>query len=100
MTIGPPDATLEDFDALCGQYRVSGLPVVGPPDDRLLGICTNRDLRFIPPVAEWASTKVSEVMTTELFTAPPRTSPPPSRPPRCCGGTSASGSRWSTTRAA
>src|SRR5699024_8634776 len=27
VTIGP-DATLEDFDAVCGQYRVSGLPVV------------------------------------------------------------------------
>ena len=36
---------------------------------RLLGICTNRDLRFIP-VAEWAATKVADVMTTELFTAP------------------------------
>ncbi|HIY23654.1 MAG TPA: IMP dehydrogenase, partial [Candidatus Brachybacterium merdigallinarum] len=63
-----PDATLEDFDAVCGQYRVSGLPVVDEKS-RLLGICTNRDLRFIP-VAEWASTKVSDVMTTELFTAP------------------------------
>src|SRR5699024_12696418 len=38
-------------------------------DQRLIGICTNRDLRFIP-VAEWAATKVADVMTTELFTAP------------------------------
>ena len=60
ITIGP-DATLEDLDDLCGQYRVSGLPVVGV-DNELLGIITNRDLRFTP-VAEWASTKVSEVMT-------------------------------------
>src|SRR5699024_5126182 len=67
VTIGP-EATLEDFDALCGQFRVSGLPVVAE-DQRLLGICTNRDLRFIP-VAEWAATKVADVMTTELFTAP------------------------------
>ncbi|MCT2024642.1 IMP dehydrogenase [Dermabacter hominis] len=67
VTIGP-EATLEDFDATCGNYRVSGLPVV---DERgkLLGICTNRDLRFIP-VAEWASTKVSDVMTREVYTAP------------------------------
>lgn len=67
VTIGP-EATLEDFDAMCGNYRVSGLPVV---DERgkLLGICTNRDLRFIP-VAEWASTKVSDVMTREVYTAP------------------------------
>ncbi len=67
VTIGP-DATLEDFDELCGQYRVSGLPVVDA-DRRLRGICTNRDLRFIP-VAEWGTTKVRDVMTTELFTAP------------------------------
>ncbi len=68
VTIGP-DATLEDLDERCGQYRVSGLPVVGV-DDELLGIITNRDLRFTP-VAEWAGTKVAEVMTPmPLFTAP------------------------------
>ena len=60
VTIGP-DATLEDLDRLCGEYRVSGLPVVDV-DDHLLGIITNRDLRFTP-VAEWATTKVDEVMT-------------------------------------
>jgi IMP dehydrogenase len=60
VTIGP-DATLEDLDRICGEYRVSGLPVVDT-DNRLLGIITNRDLRFTP-VAEWASTKVDEVMT-------------------------------------
>jgi IMP dehydrogenase len=60
VTIGP-DQTLEDLDNICGQYRVSGLPVVDT-DNRLLGIITNRDLRFTP-VAEWATTKVDEVMT-------------------------------------
>ena len=68
VTIGP-DATLEDLDQLCGEYRVSGLPVVDR-DERLLGIITNRDLRFTP-VAEWATTKVDEVMTPmPLITAP------------------------------
>jgi IMP dehydrogenase len=68
VTIGP-DATLEELDTICGQYRVSGLPVVDV-DNRLLGICTNRDLRFTP-VAEWATTKVDEVMTPmPLITAP------------------------------
>ncbi len=61
ITIGP-DKTLEELDRLCGEYRVSGLPVVDT-DNRLLGIITNRDLRFTP-VAEWATTKVDEVMTT------------------------------------
>ena len=60
VTIGP-DATLEELDRLCGEYRVSGLPVVDA-DMRLLGIITNRDLRFTP-VAEWATTKVDEMMT-------------------------------------
>ena len=68
VTIGP-DKTLEELDQICGEYRVSGLPVVDL-DDRLLGIITNRDLRFTP-VAEWASTKVDEVMTPmPLITAP------------------------------
>jgi len=60
VTIGP-DATLEKLDQLAGEYRVSGFPVVDT-DNRLLGIITNRDLRFTP-VAEWATTKVDEVMT-------------------------------------
>jgi IMP dehydrogenase len=68
ITIGA-DATLEDLDEICGQYRVSGLPVVDT-DNRLIGIVTNRDLRFTP-VAEWATTKVDEVMTPmPLVTAP------------------------------
>ena len=68
VTIGP-DATLEELDRVCGEFRVSGLPVVDT-DGRLLGICTNRDLRFTP-VAEWATTKVDEVMTpTPLVTGP------------------------------
>src|ERR1700761_402788 len=68
VTIGP-DATLEQLDEVCGEYRISGLPVVDT-DQRLLGIITNRDLRFVP-VAEWATTKVDEVMTpTPLITAP------------------------------
>ncbi|HRW20077.1 MAG TPA: IMP dehydrogenase [Dermatophilaceae bacterium] len=68
ITIGP-DATLEELDTVCGQYRVSGLPVVDPAN-RLLGIITNRDLRFTP-VAEWGSTLVRDVMTPmPLITAP------------------------------
>ena len=68
VTIGP-DATLEELDEVCGQYRVSGLPVVDA-QNRLLGIVTNRDLRFTP-VAEWATTKVDEVMTQmPLITGP------------------------------
>ena len=56
-----PKATLEELDEICGQYRVSGLPVVDE-DNRLIGIITNRDLRFVP-VAEWAARLVGDVMT-------------------------------------
>ncbi|MFM8772322.1 MAG: IMP dehydrogenase, partial [Actinomycetota bacterium] len=65
ITCGP-DATLAEVDALCGRYRVSGVPVV---DDgsRLVGIITNRDMRFEDDM----SRRVSEVMTPmPLVTAP------------------------------
>src|SRR3954471_20608197 len=56
-----PKATLEELDEICGQYRVSGLPVIDE-DGTLLGIITNRDLRFVP-VAEWGRRLVGDVMT-------------------------------------
>lgn len=64
-----PDATLLQLDEICGKYRISGLPVVDP-ENKLLGICTNRDLRFTP-VEDWHTTLVKDVMTPmPLFTAP------------------------------
>ncbi|MBZ4296395.1 CBS domain-containing protein, partial [Mycobacterium tuberculosis] len=42
-----PDATLAELDRLCGYFKVSGLPVVDE-DQRLLGIITNRDTRYLP----------------------------------------------------
>jgi IMP dehydrogenase len=64
-----PDATLTQLDEICGRYRVSGLPVVDP-DDHLLGIITNRDLRFVS-VEDWDRRMVREVMTPmPLVTAP------------------------------
>jgi len=62
VTIGPK-ATLEELDQLAGEFRVSGFPVVDD-DNTLLGIITNRDLRFTP-VAEWATTYVGDVMTPQ-----------------------------------
>ena len=63
------DATVADVDALCGQFRVSGLPVV-EGDGKLIGIITNRDMRFVSPVDK-ATTLVRDVMTRmPLFTAP------------------------------
>jgi len=68
VTVGP-GATLAELDALCAKYRVSGLPVVDD-DRRLLGIITNRDLRFVNP-ADFATRRVTESMTPmPLVTAP------------------------------
>jgi len=63
-----PDATVAEVDALCGQFRVSGLPVV-EGDGRLVGIITNRDMRFVSPF-EKSTTLVRDVMTkAPLITA-------------------------------
>ncbi len=68
VTISPV-ASLAELDRLCGQYRISGLPVVDA-DGILLGIITNRDLRFIDP-SDFSRLRVSEVMTPmPLVTAP------------------------------
>jgi IMP dehydrogenase len=64
-----PDATVAEVDALCGQFRISGLPVV-EGDGRLVGIITNRDMRFVSPF-EKSTTLVRDVMTkVPLITAP------------------------------
>jgi len=44
VTIGP-DATIGEADDVCARYRISGVPVVDGRN-RLLGIVTNRDMRF------------------------------------------------------
>ncbi|WP_432070517.1 IMP dehydrogenase [Streptomyces sp. AA1529] len=40
-----PDATLQEADALCGRFRISGVPVTDAAG-KLLGIVTNRDMAF------------------------------------------------------
>ncbi len=40
-----PDATLADAEALMKEFKISGVPVVDE-DNKLLGILTNRDMRF------------------------------------------------------
>ena len=61
-----PEATLRQVDELCAQFRISGLPVV-TADNLLVGIITNRDLRFETDPLR----RVAEVMTPmPLVTAP------------------------------
>src|SRR6516165_3421337 len=65
VTCGP-DATVADVEALCGRYRISGVPVTAE-DGTLLGIVTNRDIRFEAD----HSRRVSAIMTPmPLVTAP------------------------------
>lgn len=64
ITVGPDD-TVGHVLRLMQDYRISGLPVV--LGDQLVGIVTNRDVRFVTDMAA----KVSEVMTSKnLITVP------------------------------
>ncbi len=60
------DSKIKDANELMEKFRISGIPIVDK-EDKLIGILTNRDLRFDPD----ENTPVSEVMTKEnLITAP------------------------------
>ena len=64
----PPDARVADALALMARYRISGVPITDD-DGRLVGILTNRDLRFETDTAQ----PVSALMTArDLVTAPGR----------------------------
>jgi IMP dehydrogenase len=56
-----PLATIQEVDDLCRNYRVSGLPVIDE-DGILVGIVTNRDMRFVLDVQR-TTTLVKDVMT-------------------------------------
>lgn len=61
-----PDHFVYDADEIMGKYKISGVPICGK-DGKLVGILTNRDLRFL----EDYSIPIKEVMTKEnLVTAP------------------------------
>ena len=63
-----PEHQVFDAEHLMGKYRISGVPIVNNNEEqKLVGIITNRDLRFI---ADY-SMRISDVMTKEeLVTAP------------------------------
>ena len=63
----PPEATIAEAEALMQRYRISGVPITR--DQVLVGILTNRDIRFLEP-ADFGR-PVSEYMTSgDLITAP------------------------------
>src|SRR5690625_6588888 len=63
-----PEHQVYDAEHLMGKFRISGVPIVNTIEEqRLVGILTNRDLRFIQDY----SISISDVMTSEnLVTAP------------------------------
>jgi IMP dehydrogenase len=56
-----PDATLQEAENMMSHFRISGVPIVAGPGGRLVGILTNRDIRFIEPGD--LNRPVSEFMT-------------------------------------
>jgi IMP dehydrogenase len=70
MVVNPvtihPEATLADALKLMADNRISGIPVVERKSGKLVGIVTNRDVRF----ASNPKQPVSELMTTKVITAP------------------------------
>lgn len=61
-----PEKALSEAEALMSKYRISGVPIVDK-ERKLVGIITNRDLRFVKDYTQ----SISDVMTSEgLVTAP------------------------------
>jgi IMP dehydrogenase len=64
----PPEATLQQAEEIMSTYRISGVPIVDQ-DGRLVGILTNRDIRFVE--SSDYGLPVSRFMTSQpLVTAP------------------------------
>lgn len=61
-----PDATLAEAEALMGKYKISGVPITDP-DGRLVGILTNRDVRF---ATDYSRPIRDYMVADELVTAP------------------------------
>ncbi len=62
----PRTATVGDAERLMGEYRISGVPIV-EPDGTLLGILTNRDLRFEDDM----NRSVEDLMTRDALVTVP-----------------------------
>jgi inosine-5'-monophosphate dehydrogenase len=56
----PPTATVREADRMMAEYKISGVPITDP-EGRLLGIITNRDMRFIDNLDQ----PIGNVMTRE-----------------------------------
>ncbi len=68
MVINPitmtPDQLLRDAFELMKKFKISGIPIVNDRDRKILGILTNRDIRF----AENSNERVENLMTKKVIT--------------------------------
>jgi IMP dehydrogenase len=97
-----PEATIGEADAMCGRFRISGVPVVDR-DMTLLGIVTNRDMRFESDPARLVGDVMTKMplVTGRTSSSPTSTRTPPrttragcaSVPPSASSATPGSG-RW------
>ena len=63
-----PNATVRDADTIMATYHISGVPITDE-NERLVGILTNRDIRFIEK-ADYGQPVTRFMTTQELITAP------------------------------
>ena len=93
----PPTALLHEAEELMHRFKFSGVPITDA-DGRLVGILTNRDIRF----CEGADfdRPVTEFMTAERAASPRRSARRSTRPRRSCSATASRSCRSSTTTAA
>lgn len=71
-----PHATVKEAKTLMDNFQISGLLVIDPHDQKLLGVITARDIRFETIMEK----RVAEAMThSPLITAPPGTTPEQAR---------------------
>jgi CBS domain-containing protein len=72
VSVGTVEMTLQEVAKLMKDKDIGVLPIVESGTNKLLGIVTDRDI-VVRAIAEAkdSATKVSDVMTTELFTAKP-----------------------------
>ena len=68
----PPTATLQDAENIMSTYHISGVPIT-ESDNRLVGILTNRDFRFVDtedyhhPVTDFMTAEESKIFPFQLF---------------------------------
>ena len=93
----PPTATLHEAEELMNRFKFSGVPITDR-DGRLVGILTNRDIRFCEGTD--FDRPVSEFMTSEHLAHGVRRHHARARPRRSCSATASRSCRSSTTTGA